>query len=75
MSFNCPRHAKVPGAVTGLFVLQEGSCLRRRQCKGYLLHDTDALLLLAWWGLFPPLSSAWSIPPTSALGLRSPPRH
>lgn len=30
MGFNYPGHIKVPGAVTGLFVLQGGSCLRRR---------------------------------------------
>lgn len=30
MGFNCPEHAKVPGAVTGLFVLQGGSALSRR---------------------------------------------
>lgn len=30
MGFNYAGHTKVPGAATGLFVLQGGSCLRRR---------------------------------------------
>lgn len=84
MGFNCPGHAKVPGVVMGLLVLRRGSGLRRRRCEGYLLRDTDplpasglpkALLLLAWWGLLPPLSSAQSIPSTSAMVLCSPPQH
>ena len=65
MGFNCPGHTKIPGTVTGLFVLQGGR--RRRRCEGCLLLDSDplpasglpqALLLPARWGVFPPLSSA-----------------